>query len=218
MQQTAPPLIAPIEVQTPLMDRIDAAVDDHWGAIFRGHPHVDRAFYLASELGDFSLIWHIINTAQGLRTDERDADATIRMAVLMLVESLVVNQGVKRIFRRPRPVSITPRPHKLRTPSTTSFPSGHATSAFTAAGLLSDRDPKLAPLFYGLAAVVATSRVHVKIHHATDVLAGAAVGIVFAKVALKLWKLPPRHQAPAVAAAEEIRIERAHESASTTRS
>ncbi|MEO6987593.1 MAG: phosphatase PAP2 family protein [Aquihabitans sp.] len=211
MQQAVTPLVTPIEVQTPWMDRLDAAVDDHWGAIFRGHPHIDRAFYLASELGDFSLIWHILNTAQGLRTDERDADATIRMAVVMLLESLVVNQGVKRLFRRPRPVSLTPRPHKLRTPSTTSFPSGHATSAFTAAGLLSDRDPKMAPLYYGLAAVVATSRVHVKIHHATDVLAGAAVGIVFAKVAVKLWKLPPRHQAPAVEAAAAIQDRRAHE-------
>lgn len=193
MQET----VTPIEVQTPWMDRLDAAVDDRWEAIFRGHPHIDRAFYLASELGDFSLIWHILGTAQGLRSDPRDPDATIRMAVVLLVESLVVNQGVKRLFRRPRPVSLTPRPHKLRTPSTTSFPSGHATAAFTAAGLLSDRDPQRAVLFYGLAAVVATSRVHVKIHHATDVLAGAAVGLVFAKVATKAWKLPPRHQEPA---------------------
>lgn len=194
MQET----VTPIEVQTPWMDRLDAAVDDRWAAIFRGHPAIDRAFYLASELGDFSLIWHILGTAQGLRSDQRDPDAAIRMAVVLLVESVVVNQGVKRLFRRPRPISLTPRPHKLRTPSTTSFPSGHATSAFTAAGLLSDRDPKRAALFYGLAAVVATSRVHVKIHHATDVLAGAAVGIVFAKVATKVWKLPPRHQKPAV--------------------
>lgn len=195
-------VVVPIEVEAAWMDRIDTTVDDWWGAIFRGHPLADRAFYVASELGDFSLIWHIIGTAQGLRGDERDPDATVRMGLVMLMESLVVNQGVKRLFQRPRPVALDPRPHRLRTPSTTSFPSGHATAAFTAAGLLSDRDPKLSPLFYGLAAVVAASRVHVKIHHPTDVLAGAAIGIVFAKLATKVWKLPPRHPATAVPESE----------------
>ena len=32
-------------------------VDEAWGRIFRGHPLADRIFYLASELGDFSVIF-----------------------------------------------------------------------------------------------------------------------------------------------------------------
>jgi membrane-associated phospholipid phosphatase len=42
-----------------------------------------------------------------------------------------------------------------------------------------------------VAAVVATSRVHVGIHHASDVAAGAALGLVLGRVALKVWPLPP---------------------------
>jgi undecaprenyl-diphosphatase len=172
------------------VDRFDDWVDNAWNRALRGRPGVDRAYYLATELGDFSLVWHLIGAAQGLRSD-RDADATFRLAGVLLVESLVVNQGIKRLFRRPRPVAVTPRPHALRRPLTSSFPSGHATSAFTAAGVLSAHDPALRPVYYALAGVVATSRVHVQIHHASDVIAGAALGALFAKVALRLWPLPP---------------------------
>jgi undecaprenyl-diphosphatase len=108
------------------------------------------------------------------------------------VESLLVNQGIKRLVDRPRPQPVDPRPHDLRKPLTSSFPSGHASSAFTAAGVLGERDPALRPLYYGIALLVATSRVHVQVHHASDVIAGAALGAVFARVATRLWPLPPR--------------------------
>src|SRR5437899_2569358 len=44
--------------------RFDEAVDrafDH----LRGRKPVDRVMYAASELGDFSLIWHLLGAAQG---------------------------------------------------------------------------------------------------------------------------------------------------------
>lgn len=166
--------------------RFDALVDRAWGRTLRGRPKADRFFYLASELGDYSLIWHLLGSAQGLRS-EHDADAAIRLAAVLLAESLLVNQGVKRLVRRPRPESLGVRPHRLRTPRTSSFPSGHASSAFTAAGILSHHDPALRPLYYGVAVVVASSRVHVRIHHASDVIAGAALGAVLARVAIRVW-------------------------------
>lgn len=174
------------------IDRFDDAVDRAWGHLFRGRPAADRLFYLASDLGDFSLIWHLIGTAQGVRSD-RDADATLRLAVVLVGESLVVNQGIKRLINRPRPSPTEPRPLDLRKPLTSSFPSGHASSAFTAAGVLTGHDPRLGPLYYAVAAVVATSRVHVQIHHASDVIAGAALGTVFARIAQRAWPLP-RHR------------------------
>ncbi len=182
-----------------LIDRFDDAVDQLWGRALRGRPAIDRTFYLASELGDFSLIWQLIGAAQGLRSD-RDADATLRLGVVLLAESLLVNQGIKRLVKRPRPEAADPRPHHLRTPLTSSFPSGHASSAFTAAGILAAHDPAWKPAIYALALVVATSRIHVQIHHASDVIAGAALGAVLAKVALRAWPLPA-HGAPLVGVA-----------------
>lgn len=171
------------------VDRFDARVDEAWGRVFRGRPLVDRAYYLASHVGDFSLVWLFIGAAEGLRSDE-DADAALRMAALLLAESALVNQGIKRLFRRTRPIVTEARPHSLRTPLTSSFPSGHASSAFLAAGLLSRRHPRWTPAYYALAAVVATSRIHVRIHHASDVVAGAAIGTALAGAANRAWPPP----------------------------
>ena len=102
----------------------------------------------------------------------------MRLSAVLGGESLLVNGVIKSALHRHRPVweEDRPRPHRIRRPRTSSFPSGHASAAFTAAGLLSQGDP-LWPLYYGVAAVVASSRVYVKIHHASDVVAGAAIGV-----------------------------------------
>jgi membrane-associated phospholipid phosphatase len=173
------------------MHAFDQRVDRAFDRV-RGRRRIDRMYYLASELGDYSLIWHLVGTARGLRSDH-DADAAIRLAVVLLGEGLLVNQGVKRLVNRDRPIHETIRPHRLRTPRTSSFPSGHASAAFTAAGVLSDGDP-LWPLYYGLAVIVATSRIHVRIHHGTDVVVGAALGVVLARLAKRLWPLRYRRR------------------------
>lgn len=155
--------------------RFDLAVDrgfDH----LRGRAAADRAFYAASELGDFGLVWVMLGVLKSLRRDG-DLVAAARMAAAMGVESLIVNGLVKSMFRRSRPPWEVARPMRLRRPMTSSFPSGHATSAVSAAIMLSEHDP-LWPVYAAAAAVVAASRIHVKIHHASDVVAGAALGVV----------------------------------------
>ena len=169
--------------------RFDGRVDSAFDAL-RGRSVADRVFYAASELGDFSLIWLLLGALRGLRS-ERDRRAAVRLAVGLGVESVLVNVVVKSFFRRVRPETTFDRPRHLRIPRTSSFPSGHATSAFSAASLLADGD-SLWPLYYAVAAVVAASRVHVKIHHASDVVAGAALGVVLGRALRRLSPLAPR--------------------------
>jgi membrane-associated phospholipid phosphatase len=165
---------------TPSIDRIDASAD----AIverFRGNPVADRIFYTASTFGDFSLIWHLLNVVLvlvGMRTRRQ----AVGFALAIGAESLIVNQGIKRLFRRSRPHPGDEHPHHVRTPSTSSFPSGHASSAVVAATLLSADHPLLRPLFYAIAAVVALSRPYVRAHHASDIVGGALCGFVLARV------------------------------------
>lgn len=167
----------------------DATVDrafDH----LRGRPVADRVMYAASALGDFSLVWALLGSAKSLRS-ARDEQAFLRLLVGLAAESVLVNQGIKRLFRRTRPLPEGERPHHLRTPLTTSFPSGHASSGAFAATLLSDGSK--APIaWWAVALVVASSRVHVRIHHASDIVAGAALGTVLGLVVRRLWRLPPR--------------------------
>jgi membrane-associated phospholipid phosphatase len=179
----------------------DDAVDrgfDH----LRGHRSIDRVFYGASALGDHGMIWVMLGALRGLRGDHH-MRAAVRVGVGVGVESIVVNAGVKSLFRRSRPVVDVPRPFPLRTPLTSSFPSGHATSAFCAATLLSDGDRQLAPLYFGVATVVAFSRVHVKIHHASDVVAGIAVGLLLGQVGKRLSPLPPGGMSPVSGALDQ---------------
>jgi membrane-associated phospholipid phosphatase len=169
--------------------RFDARVDGVFDRV-RGNPVTDRLFYGASALGDHSLIWLILGAARGARS-EHDWQAAVRVGTVLAVESALVNVGIKSLFRRTRPVHDGPRPLRLRRPRTSSFPSGHATSAFCAAVLLSEDDP-MAPLYYGAAAIVAASRVYVKIHHASDVVAGIPIGIAIGWAGRKLLPLPVR--------------------------
>jgi len=172
------------------IQRFDQTVDG-WFDNLRGRPVPDRIFYGLSALGDFSLLWHVISLARLVAdpTTEREA---LRMGAALAVESVVVNIGVKSVFRRERPAWAGERPHDLRRPRSSSFPSGHATSGFLAAGLLSAGRPRQRAVWYGLAAFVAASRVHVRIHHASDVVGGALLGLSFGALVRRGWSLPPK--------------------------
>ncbi|MEO6121481.1 MAG: phosphatase PAP2 family protein [Acidimicrobiales bacterium] len=169
--------------------RFDARADKVLDRL-RGRPAADRVFYGVSELADHSMIWLILGAARGLRS-EHDWGAAVRVGAGVFVESAVVNLGVKSLFRRTRPPWEVDRPLRLRRPRTSSFPSGHATSAFCAAGLLADDDP-LWPAYYALAVLIATSRVYVRVHHASDIVVGAAIGVVLGRLGRALAPLAPR--------------------------
>lgn len=159
---------------------------DHALDHLRGNPVADRIFYAASGVGDWSTIWHLVGAGRAA-LDPALLPSAVRLSATLGVESVVVNQGVKRLFKRGRPTFEGTRPHRLRTPSTTSFPSGHASAAFCAAAMLSGDDRSRAPLWYGLAAVVALSRPYVRIHHASDMVGGAVIGYAIGRAARALW-------------------------------
>ena len=149
----------------------DAAVDNWFDRV--RSPGADRVVYRLSSAADHSLIWHTIGTLQAI-VRGGDLERAARFSIAMGVESALTNGAVKSVFRRVRPAdySTIEFRHGLRRPITTSFPSGHATAAFCAATLLGG-----GPVWYGAAAAVASTRVYVRLHHASDVVAGAALGL-----------------------------------------
>jgi undecaprenyl-diphosphatase len=164
----------------------DAAAERGFDGTLRGRPVADRVFFTASALGDYSLLWHLIGAGRAV-VQPGFRPAARRLAVALAVESLVVNWGIKSLVRRARPDGDHVRPHRLRRPRTSSFPSGHATSGFLAATLLSEGGG--APAWYALAAVVGASRVHVRIHHASDVVAGAVMGVAAGRLIRRRWAI-----------------------------
>ena len=87
----------------------------------------------------------------------------------------MVSRAAKAAVERQRPDEQVDAP--VRTPSSSSFPSGHTLAAFCTAVVLPETGAGTVACV-GFAAAVAASRVHLRAHHATDVLGGAAIGSV----------------------------------------
>ena len=94
----------------------------------------------------------------------------------------LVEGALKHLVARIRPSDALPnielRDGFLLDPHSYSFPSGHATATFMVAFILGARFPRTRTPLFALAALVAISRVHLGCHYPSDVLAGAAVGIL----------------------------------------
>ncbi len=98
-----------------------------------------------------------------------------------VVLSGVVSQVLKHLVGRPRP-RLGLAAGEIMGPTLDSdlhsFPSGHASTSFALAVVLAARWPRLAPLFYGVAVFIAAGRVVSGSHYLSDVLAGAALGLM----------------------------------------
>lgn len=103
-----------------------------------------------------------------------------------------VSHLLKVVTNRPRPFLAMPHLHLLISrPTSNSFPSSHATTAFAGAAVLSYLWPRWWPAFAAAAALVAYSRLYVGVHYPTDVLAGAAIGALVAGAVILVVKRTP---------------------------
>jgi undecaprenyl-diphosphatase len=169
---------------------VDRAVD---AAVSRARkPVLDAVFYPLSSAADHSLLWLATAGVREALGKARPGTA-LRLAAVLGVESAVTNVALKSVFGRIRPAldpALTgPLPWGLRRPVTSAFPSGHATAGFTTAVFLSRADP--GPPWYVIAGLVAFSRVYVRLHHTSDVVAGAALGLAFGWAARRFVPPPP---------------------------
>jgi membrane-associated phospholipid phosphatase len=142
------------------------------------HSRTDALFIGLSDAADVSRLWIAISLILTLVGGERGRHAAVRGMVSVGLTSLVVNAFVKPVFRRRRPSrdGLPAMRVLARPPRSTSFPSGHAASAFAfATGTAIELGAGAAPIAT-LAAGVAYSRVYAGVHYPSDVLAGAAIG------------------------------------------
>ena len=99
--------------------------------------------------------------------------------------SWTLAEGAKYLFDRARPFAwdagIAPL---IKTPSSSSFPSGHSATAAAGALTLSLIYPSFAPLLVPAGLLVILSRVYLGVHFPFDVLAGAAIGLATAGLVL----------------------------------
>jgi undecaprenyl-diphosphatase len=115
-------------------------------------------------------------------------------AAILLAES--ISGALKLWVQRDRPPLSQPVPEPLlESPSTYSFPSGHATVSFACATVLALAVPRIRVPLFVLAALISFSRVYVGVHYPFDVLAGAVLGVGIAR-ALRTLAAALRRSAP----------------------
>lgn len=160
------------------------------------HPALTVVFRLLSTLGTeyffllmIPVVFWCVDRRKGLR-----------LGVFVLV-SAVVNLWLKELFMQPRPYELDPSVGMARE-TTYGLPSGHAQSSATFWGVIAPwiRRPWGIILAVVLPFLIGLSRVYLGVHFPTDVLAGWALGGIFAAVhavwgdnlAARLERLPGR--------------------------
>lgn len=139
-----------------------------------------------SRLGDGGFIWLFLALLVFIYARGKKKRWTLILVVLGLLSSYLLTEHlIKDLVARPRPfVDLAGLRARVKA-SGFSFPSGHATSSFVAAGIFShlfSRQLKLRRAYlgvfmvYGLAGLMALSRLVVGVHYPSDVLAGALLG------------------------------------------
>jgi len=99
-------------------------------------------------------------------------------ALFALTTSHLAVQILKRAVARARPCDANGQLLALiDLPDPYSFPSGHAAAASAMSGTIAIAHPLLAPVLLPLAALIALSRVRLRVHHVSDVIAGMVLGL-----------------------------------------
>lgn len=152
-----------------------------------GHMRAIRLFFKGvSRLGD-GVFWYTLALALPLLAGLDGLEKLGHIAVTGVVCLLIYSQLKNRLVRQ-RPFISFPDIHAHTAPlDKYSFPSGHTMNAVNFAILFSWAFPPLAYLVIPFAALVALSRVILGMHYPTDVMVGAALGIVLSWGSLLLF-------------------------------
>jgi undecaprenyl-diphosphatase len=157
-------------------------------------PRLDRMLVAVSNAANHSRLWLVTAAALAIVGGGRGRRAATEGVLAIALTSAVTNIILKPLAGRRRPAQSRGRPmpdsRRVRQPTSRSFPSGHAASAFAFASTVEQSIPGLRLPLRVAAATVAYSRVHTGVHYPSDVGAGAVVGTLCSDALRRLATRP----------------------------
>ncbi len=167
---------------------INALIIDTWMLSFADsikNPFMDTLMPFITKLGDKGIIWIII--AMLLIYFPKYRRYGLAMVIALFI-TLVVGEGIiKPIVARTRPYMQLDFNILINDPITYSFPSGHTASSFAAFGIFLFGIKKFIIPSGILAFLISFSRIYLGVHYFTDVLAGAALGMVISYYTVRFY-------------------------------
>jgi undecaprenyl-diphosphatase len=149
-------------------------------------PRWVRVWMLLATRGGDGWLWYLLGAAVLLFGGDARF-AAVGAAALASVAGVAVFLSLKKAAARRRPGAFEPHCWAtLLPPDQFSFPSGHTITAFAVAVSLGHFYPDLIPGLYFCALSVAASRILLGMHFLSDVVAGAAIGTLLARVAIHI--------------------------------
>ncbi len=146
----------------------------------RGHgPAAERAVSAYSRLAEHGACWLALGVVGAGLDRDRQRRRDWRRGVWIVAGSYAVNQAIKFVVRRQRP-QLPGLPPLTATVTRLSFPSAHATTSFAGAAAYRGVAPPVA--LYAAAIAFCLSRPYLGVHYPSDVLAGAALGTLTARM------------------------------------
>ncbi len=150
-----------------------------WASVMSGVTHLGdfKTVLILGALGASESLWASIRRGRIRGSEGGSGPRVLLLPWLGIGVAVAITHWLKQQVGRPRPVEIYPVLAALPGELGRSFPSGHATAAFALATALSLRWPRASGVWFGMATLVALSRVALGLHWPTDTIAGAVIGI-----------------------------------------
>lgn len=154
----------------------------------QNHMHnniADEVFSFFTFLGDKGLIWILISIF--LMANKKTRKVGV-MSVFALILVTILGEGLmKNLFQRPRPfIDYSMFDLIISRPTGYSFPSGHTSSSFAVAGVLSKSFREYQIIFWTLAFLISISRLYLLVHYPSDIIVGIFFGLFSSIVVVKI--------------------------------
>lgn len=140
-------------------------------------PFLDKIMVFITRLGNTGLIWVFFSIL--FFTLFNNKRCAFKIVACLFLAGFLGEIVIKTLVGRIRPSKeISQEKLLIRKPRTYSFPSGHTSSSFASALIISTEYPAFLVPVFALALLIAFSRLYLKVHYPSDVLAGAVLGVL----------------------------------------